>query len=140
MLKCFNLNANILPKHSDIHNYSTRNNNKFTAPKCNIRKSEMSLNFKSIKVSNKLPADNRTSDYLNVFMVNLRNYFVSRYWVYLGMNFIIFSDMLYLCVMCYQQQYNIPLILRLTIVLSVRMPIEELIAYNWAHMFWCTIF
>ena len=26
MFKCLNLNANILPKHSDIHNYSTRNN------------------------------------------------------------------------------------------------------------------
>ena len=67
----FKLNANILPKHSDIHNYSTRNNNKFIAPKCNMRKSEMSINFKSIKVWNKLPADIRTSDSLNVFMDNL---------------------------------------------------------------------
>ena len=33
MFKCLNLNANILPKHSDIHNYPTRNNNKFIAPK-----------------------------------------------------------------------------------------------------------
>ena len=58
MFKCLNLNANILPKHSDIHNYSTRNN-KFIAPKCNMRKSEMSIDFKSIKVWNKLPADIR---------------------------------------------------------------------------------
>ena len=50
MFKCLNLN--ILPKHSDIHNYYTRNNNKFIAPKCNMRKSEMSINFKSIKVWN----------------------------------------------------------------------------------------
>ena len=28
MLKCLNLNVNILAKDSDIHNYSTRNNNK----------------------------------------------------------------------------------------------------------------
>ena len=42
MFKCLNLNENILPKHSDIHNYHTRNNNKFIAPKCNIRESEMS--------------------------------------------------------------------------------------------------
>ena len=46
MFKCFNLNANILPKHFDIHYYCTRNNNKFIAPKCNIRKSEMSVNLK----------------------------------------------------------------------------------------------
>ena len=67
MFKCLNLNANILPKHSDIHNYPTRNNNKFIAPKCNMKKSEMSMNFKSIKVWNMRPADIRTSDSLNVF-------------------------------------------------------------------------
>ena len=39
---------------SYIHNYPTRNNNKFIAAKCNMRKSEMSINFKSIKVWNKL--------------------------------------------------------------------------------------
>ena len=44
-----------------------------------MRKSEMSINFKSIQVWNKLPADIRTSDSLNVFMDNLRNYFLSRY-------------------------------------------------------------
>ena len=71
---CLNLNANILPKHSDIHNYSTGNNNKFIAPKWNMKKLEMSINFKSIKVWNKLPADIRTSDSLNVFVDNLRNY------------------------------------------------------------------
>ena len=64
MFKCINLNANILPKHSDIHNYPTRNNNKFIAPKYNKRKSEMSINLKSIKSWNKLPADIRTSDSL----------------------------------------------------------------------------
>ena len=74
-----NLNANILPKHSDIHNYSTRNNNKWIAPKCNMRKPEISINFKIIKVWNKLSANIRTSDSLNVFMDNLRNYFLSRY-------------------------------------------------------------
>ena len=79
MFKCLILNANLLPKHSDIHNYSTRNNNKFIAPKCNMRKSEMSINFISIKGWNKLLADIRTSDSLNVFMENLRNYFLSRY-------------------------------------------------------------
>ena len=79
MFKCFNLNANILQKHFDINNYSTWNNNKFIAPKCSMKKSEMSLNFKSIKVCNKLPADIRTSDSLNVLMDNLRNYFLSRY-------------------------------------------------------------
>ena len=71
MFKCLNLNANILPKHSDIHNYHTRNNNKYKAPKCNMRKSEMSINFKSIKkVWNKLPADVRTSDSLNAFNIH----------------------------------------------------------------------
>ena len=79
MFKCVNLNANILPKHSDIHNYFTENNHKFIAPKCNIRKSEISINFRSIKVWNMLPADIRISDSLNVFMDNLRNYFLSRY-------------------------------------------------------------
>ena len=62
MFKCLNFNANILPKQSAIHNYTTRNNNKFIAPKRNMRKSEMSINFKSIKVCNKFPADIRTSD------------------------------------------------------------------------------
>ena len=66
MFKCLNLNANILPKQSDIYNYPTRNNNKFITPKRNMRKSEMSINFKSIKVWNKLPADIRTADSLNV--------------------------------------------------------------------------
>ena len=79
MFKCLNLNVNILSKHSYIHNYHTRNNNKFIAPKCNMRKSEMSINFKSIKVWNKLPADICTSDSLNIFMDNLRNYFLSQY-------------------------------------------------------------
>ena len=39
----------------------------------------MSINFKSTKVWNKLPADIRTWDSLNVFMNNLRKYFLSRY-------------------------------------------------------------
>ena len=77
MFKFLNLNVNILPKHSDIHNYPTRNNNKFIAPKCNMIKSEMTINFKSIKVWVKLPADICTSDSLNVFMDHLRNYFIS---------------------------------------------------------------
>ena len=72
MFKCLNLNAIILPKHSGIHNYPTRNNNKFIAPKYNMRKSEMSINFKNINVWNKLPAYICTSDSLNVFMDNLR--------------------------------------------------------------------
>ena len=79
MFKCLYLNANILPRHSDIHNYPTRNNNKFIAPKYYMRKSEMSINFKSIKVWNKLPADICTADSLNVFIDNLRIYFLSRY-------------------------------------------------------------
>ena len=79
MFKCLNLNANIFQRHSDIHNYSTRNNNKFIAPKCHMKKSEMSVNFESIKVWNKLPADIRTSDSLYVFMDHLRNNFLSRY-------------------------------------------------------------
>ena len=79
MFNCLNLNANILPSHSDIHNYPTRNNNNFIEQKCNMIKSEMSINFKSIKVWNKLPDDIRTSDSLNVFMDHLRNYFLSRY-------------------------------------------------------------
>ena len=79
MCKCLNLNANILPKPSDIHNYPTRNNNKFIAPKCNMRNLETSINFKSIKVWHKLPADIRTADSLKEFMDNLRNYFLSRY-------------------------------------------------------------
>ena len=79
MFKCLNLNVNLLPRHSDIHNYPTRNNNKFMAPKYNMRKSEMSINLKSINVWNKLPVDIRTADSLNVFMDNLRNYFLSRY-------------------------------------------------------------
>ena len=68
MFKRLNLNANILPSHLDIHNYPTRNNNKFIAPKCNMRKSEMSINLKSIKVWNKLSADICTADSLNALM------------------------------------------------------------------------
>ena len=49
----FKFKCKYLPKHSDIYNYPTRNDNKFIAPKCNMRKSEMSINFKSIKVWNK---------------------------------------------------------------------------------------
>ena len=80
MFNGLNLNENILSKHSYIHNYPTRNNNKFLAPKCNMRKSKMSINFKGIKDWNKLPAEiHITSDSLNVFMDNLRDYFLSRY-------------------------------------------------------------
>ena len=86
-----------------------------------MRKSEMSINFKSIiKVWNKLPADIRTSDSLNVFTDNLRNS-SSHDTEFITDVFILF-DMLYLCVMCYQQYDNIPSILVLSIVLSVRMP------------------
>ena len=60
----------------DMHNCNTRNNNKFIAPKCNMRKSEMSINVKSIKVWNNFPADILSSDSLNVFMNNFRNYFL----------------------------------------------------------------
>ena len=72
MFKCLNLNANILPRHSDIHNYATRNNNKFIAPKCNMKKSELSIKFKSIEIWNK--PNIRTLNSLNVFVDNLRNY------------------------------------------------------------------
>ena len=80
MFKCLNLNANIFPEHSDIHNYYTTNNNKFIPPKCNMKKFEMSINFSSIKASplNELPDDIRTSDSLNVFMDNLM-YYLSLY-------------------------------------------------------------
>ena len=78
MFKCLNLNANILQKHFDINNSYTRNNNKLIAPQCNMKKTEMSINLKSIKVWNKLTADIRTSDSLNIFMDNLRNYYISR--------------------------------------------------------------
>ena len=109
MLKGLNLNDNILPKHSNIHNYSTRNNNKFRAPKCYMKKSEMYINFKSMKVWNNLSADIRTyiSDSFNVFMDNFLTYL----WIttsshgteFITKVFFIFCDMLYLCVMCYQQ-------------------------------------
>ena len=79
MFKRLNLNPNILSKHSDIHNYYTSNNNNFITPKCNMKKSEMCINFKSIKVWNELPADIRTSDSLNVFMDNLRTHYLSLY-------------------------------------------------------------
>ena len=93
------LNENILPKESDIHNYPTRNNNKFITRKCNMRKSEMSINFKSIKVYNKPPADIRTSESLNVFMDNLRTTsFLDT--EFITDVFFILCDMLYLCVMC----------------------------------------
>ena len=36
IFKCLNLNANILPKHSDIYNYNIRNNNNFIAQKYNM--------------------------------------------------------------------------------------------------------
>ena len=51
MSKSLKINDNNLPKHSDIHDYITRNNNNnFRAPKNNMQKSEMSINFQSIKV------------------------------------------------------------------------------------------
>ena len=79
LFNCLNFNANISQKHYVIHTYPTRNHNKFIVPKYNMSKSEMSINFKSIKVT-KLPADIRTSDSLNAFMDNLRNYYyLSRY-------------------------------------------------------------
>ena len=52
MFKCLNLNSYILPKYSDIHNYNTKNNNNFTAPNYNMKKSEMSINIKNIRGPN----------------------------------------------------------------------------------------
>ena len=49
MFKCLNLNTNILPKHSDIHNYSTRNNNKYKAPKCDMKNRKCVLISKVFK-------------------------------------------------------------------------------------------
>ena len=40
-LICFIFNVNILPKHSDIHNYNTRNI-LISLPKYSMKKSEMS--------------------------------------------------------------------------------------------------
>ena len=101
--------------------FSTGNKNKFTATKCNMRKSEMSINYKSIQLWNKPPAVIRTSDSLNEFMDNLRNYNLSRHCMNSSlMYFFIFWDV-YLSAMCYQQYDNIPSILVLGIVLSVRM-------------------
>ena len=59
MFKCLNLNANILPKNSDIHNYNTRNSNNFTVPEYNMKNQKCQKKLKSIKVWNKLPADIR---------------------------------------------------------------------------------
>ena len=42
-----------------------------------MKKSEMSINFQNIKILNKLPADIRISDSLNIFMNNLRNHYLS---------------------------------------------------------------
>ena len=46
-----------------------------------MKKSEITINIKSIEVWNKLPADIRKSDSLNVFMDNnnLKNYYLSLY-------------------------------------------------------------
>ena len=74
--KWLNLNANILPNYSDIHNYCITYNNNFTAPRCDMKKSEVSINLKRIKVWTKLPADIRKSDSVNVFLDNLGNYFL----------------------------------------------------------------
>ena len=139
MFKCLNLNENILPKHSNIHNYSTRNNNKFIAPKCNMRKSEMSINFKSIKVWNKLPADIRTSDSLNVLWI------IWRTTSFHHTEFI--TNVFFLAIWCISVinvlptigQYSIDITIKY-IVLSVRMQYEALIAYNCTHVIWCTIF
>ena len=54
-----------------------RDNNNFIAPKYYMKKSEMSVNFKSIKVWNKLPADIPKSDSLYVFKDNLKNHNLS---------------------------------------------------------------
>ena len=49
MFKCLHLNViNILPKHSDIHTYNIyRNKNNFLGPKYNVKKSKISIIFKS---------------------------------------------------------------------------------------------
>ena len=45
MFKCLNLNANMLPKHFDIHNYDTRNNNNFIVRKCDMKKNRNVYKF-----------------------------------------------------------------------------------------------
>ena len=45
MFKYLNLNGNILQKHSDGHNYNTRNNNNFISPNYNMKKTENRTSF-----------------------------------------------------------------------------------------------
>ena len=101
MFKCLNFNCDNLPKHSENHSYYTRNNNKFIAPKCEMKKLEMSMNFESIKVWNKLPADIRILDSLNVFMNNSGNHYLSLY--YLITNVFFIPPIRVISLYCYQQ-------------------------------------
>ena len=45
MFKYLNLNLNILPQYSDIHNFNTGNKNNLTAPKYNIEKLRIFYKF-----------------------------------------------------------------------------------------------
>ena len=60
-------------------------------------------NFKSIEVWNKLPADIRTSDTLNEYLLIIWRTTTSHGTEFITNVFFIFCDMSYLCVMCYQQ-------------------------------------
>ena len=127
MLKCLNLNANILTKHSDIHNYYTRNKNKFIAPKCNMKKSDMFINFKSIKVCNRLTADIRISDSLNVFMDNLNNHYLL---MSSSLMYFLFSA---ICCISVQRVNNNRTIFH-KCSCKCQDALEARIAYNWAHV------
>ena len=68
-----------------------------------MRKSDMSINFKSIKVWTEPPPDIRISDSLNVFMDNLMKIFSTFHNTeFFTKVSVIFCDMLYFCVMCQQ--------------------------------------
>ena len=84
-----------------------------------MKKSEMSINFKSIKVWNKLPSDIRTSDSLNVFMDNLRNSNITSHGTEVNTN-IFFYFQRYAVSLCNVfptiGQYYIALIIKYTVV------------------------
>ena len=94
----------------------------------------MSINFKSIKVWNKFKAAIGIHR-INVLMDNLKNRYLSLYWPHHQFVFFISA----ICSMLPTLgQYSIDITIEYCFMCWDAL--EALIAYNWARLFWCSIF
>ena len=72
------LNENLY-KHSDIHNYNTRNASGFSIPRYNKTKSQYKIDFSGVKIWNSLPSSIKNSRNISDFSRKLKKNILNSY-------------------------------------------------------------